>query len=71
MSDDLLPEYDFDYREAQPNRFAKGLKPGGRIIVLEPEVAEVFHNSEDVNALLRAVVQAMPTNGGPADTLPQ
>lgn len=71
MSDDLLHEYDFDYREAQPNRFAKGLKPGGRIIVLEPEVAQVFHNSEDVNALLRAVVQAMPTNGDAADSLPQ
>ena len=64
MSDELRPEYEFDYRQAKPNRFAADLKPGGRIIVLEPEVAQVFHNSEDVNALLRAVMQAMPLNGG-------
>ena len=64
MNDELRPEYEFDYRQAKPNRFAAGLKPGGRIVVLEPEVAEVFQSSQDVNALLRTVLQAMPTNGG-------
>ena len=64
MSDELRPEYEFDYGQAKPNRFATGLKPGGRIIVLEPEVADVFHNSQDVNALLRAVMQAMPSVTG-------
>jgi hypothetical protein len=64
MNDDLRPEYQFDYQQAKPNRFAAGLKPGGRIVVLEPEVAEIFHTSQDVNALLRAVMQAMPTSGG-------
>ncbi len=64
MNDELRPEYEFDYRQAKPNRFAAGLKPGGRIVVLEPEVAEVFHSSQDVNALLRAVLQAMPLSGG-------
>jgi hypothetical protein len=63
MSDELRPEYEFDYRQAKPNRFAAGLKPGGRIIVLEPEVAEVFHSSQEVNTLLRAVLQAMPMSG--------
>jgi hypothetical protein len=63
MNDDLRPEYEFDYRQAKPNRFAAGLKPGGRIVVLEPEVAEVFHSSQDVNALLRAVMHAMPASG--------
>ncbi|MDZ4659472.1 MAG: hypothetical protein SH868_18025 [Bythopirellula sp.] len=63
MNDDLRPEYGFDYSQAKPNRFAAGLKPGGRIVVLDPEVAEVFHNSEDVNVFLRAVVQAMPSSG--------
>lgn len=64
MNDELRPEYEFDYRQAKSNRFAAGLKPGGRIVVLEPEVAEVFHSSQDVNALLRAVLQAMPLSGG-------
>jgi hypothetical protein len=64
MSDELRPEYEFDYRLAKPNRFAADLKPGGRIVVLEPDVAEVFQSSQDVNALLRAVLQAIPMNGG-------
>jgi hypothetical protein len=64
MSDEMRSEYEFDYRQAKPNRFAAGLKQGGRIVVLEPEVAEVFHSSKDVNALLRAVLQALPASGG-------
>src|SRR5437899_6598754 len=27
MNDELRPEYDFDYRQAKPNRFAARLKP--------------------------------------------
>ncbi len=61
MSDELRPEYDLDYRQAKPNRFASGLKKGGRVILLEPEVAEFFHSSQDVNAILRALLQTMPT----------
>lgn len=62
--DDLRPEYEFDYRGAQPNRFAADLKKGGRMIVLEPEVAEVFRTSRDVNAVPRALPQNM---SGPRD----
>ncbi len=71
MNDDLRPEYEFDYRQAKPNRFAAGLKPGGRIVVLEPEVAEVFQSSQDVNALLRAVLRAMPLSGGTGESTAQ
>jgi len=63
MSDELRAEYEFDYRQAKPNRFAAGLKKGGRMVVLDPEVAQVFQNSQDVNAVLRALLQTMP-NGG-------
>jgi hypothetical protein len=63
MNDELRREYEFDYRQAKPNRFAAGLKPRGRIVVFEPEVAEVFQSSQEVNALLRAVLQAMPAGG--------
>lgn len=64
MSDELRAEYDFDYLQAKPNRFAAGLKQGGRMVVLEPEVAAAFKNSEDVNAVLRALLQTMPERGG-------
>lgn len=64
MSDEVRAEYEFDYRQAKPNRFAAGLKKGGRVVVLDPEVAEVFQSSQDVNAVLRALLQTMPANGG-------
>ena len=53
MSDELRAEYEFDYHQAKPNRFAAGLKKGGRMVVLDPEVAEVFQSSQAVNAVLR------------------
>jgi hypothetical protein len=64
MSDELRSEYEFDYRQAKPNRFAEGLKQGGRMVVLEPDVAAAFQNSEDVNAVLRALLKTMPASNG-------
>ena len=60
MSDELRDEYQFDYRQAKPNRFAAALRKGGRLVVLDPEVAAEFPDSGAVNALLRALLQAMP-----------
>ncbi len=60
MSDELRAEYDFDYSKAKPNRFAAKLKKGGRLVVLDPEVAAAFQESETVNAVLRALLQTMP-----------
>lgn len=58
QGDDLLPEYDFDYGRAKPNRFAVGEQE--RVIILDPDVAEVFTNSEVVNRVLRALIDTMP-----------
>jgi hypothetical protein len=60
MSDELRDEYKFDYRTAKPNRFAARLKKGGRLVVLDPEVAAAFSGSESVNAVLKALLQNMP-----------
>ena len=60
MSDELRDEYQFDYRQARPNRFAAAVKKGGRLVVLDPEVAAVFRESGAVNAVLRALLQTMP-----------
>ncbi|HUQ71327.1 MAG TPA: hypothetical protein VM165_17495 [Planctomycetaceae bacterium] len=60
MSDELQAEYEFDYRTAQPNRFAANLKNGGRLVVLDADVAAAFQQSVDVNAVLRALLQTMP-----------
>jgi hypothetical protein len=58
--DDLLPEYRFDYTRARPNRFAEGIAEGGLVVVLEPELAQVFKTSEQVKAILRAIADTMP-----------
>lgn len=57
-SDDLPAEYEFDYRKARPNRFA--LKDRERVVILEPDVAEYFHDSDAVNRVLRALIETMP-----------
>ena len=54
-SDDMLPEYNFDYSKARPNRFVKD-----RTVILDADVVKIFHTSESVNKILRAVITAMP-----------
>jgi hypothetical protein len=58
--DDMLTEYHFDYSKARPNRFAKGIAEGSLIVVLEPELAQVFKTSEQVKAILRAIADTLP-----------
>ena len=58
--DDMLAEYRFDYTKARPNRFAGQIKDRRVTVFLDPDVAEVFPNSEAVNTMLRALITAMP-----------
>ena len=58
--EDLLPEYEFDYRNSRPNRFARQFEGQKVAIVLEPDVAAVFPTSESVNTLLRSIISALP-----------
>jgi hypothetical protein len=58
--DELLPEYRFDYSLARPNRFAEYIQQGSVAVVLEPDVAAVFHDAASVNRLLRSVIAALP-----------
>lgn len=60
MNDEMRDEYEFDYTAAMPNRFAEKIAHGGRLVVLDPEVAAAFGGSEPVNAVLRALLQTMP-----------
>ncbi|HSR07574.1 MAG TPA: hypothetical protein VLM42_10510 [Bryobacteraceae bacterium] len=56
----LRPEYRFDYTKARPNRFAGRGAPKPVVVLLDPDVAKVFKNAESVNAVLRAIVAAVP-----------
>ena len=55
-----MPEYNFDYRKAKPNRFAGRISKERVVVLLDPEVSEVFTTPESVNTVLRALIAAMP-----------
>ncbi|MDX9992846.1 MAG: hypothetical protein RBS68_12475 [Anaerolineales bacterium] len=59
VSEDLRPEYDLDYSKAKPNRFA-GRIAERVVVVLDPDISEVFTTPESVNAALRALISAIP-----------
>lgn len=60
-------EYRFDYTKAKPNRFAGQPDEPRVVVVLDPEVAEVFETPDSVNEVLRALIKTMPrtTRSGP------
>jgi hypothetical protein len=58
LSDDLRPEYDFDFSKGERGRYYKRLlKEGSNVVVLEPEIAEAFPDSAAVNNALRSLLE--------------
>jgi len=58
---ELRPEYRFDYRKAKLNRFAGQPQEDRVVVVLDPDVSEVFQTPDSVNEVLRALIKAMPS----------
>ncbi len=59
-AEEMLPEYKFDYSKARPNRFAGCISKDRVVVMLDPDVSEVFTTPEAVNTVLRALVAALP-----------
>jgi hypothetical protein len=57
---DMLSEYNFDYSKAKPNRFAGQISKELVVVLLDPEVSQVFTTPESVNTVLRALITALP-----------
>lgn len=55
--DELRPEYDFDFSKAVRGKYYRQYVESSNVVVLEPDVAAVFHNSADVNQALRAMLE--------------
>ena len=53
-------EYRLDYGKSKPNRFAEMTSQGRTVVVLDPDIAEVFTTPESVNNVLRALIKVMP-----------
>jgi predicted nucleic acid-binding protein len=56
----LHPEHCFDYRKGKRHRFTARMAEGPLIVLVEPDVAEVFRTPEAVNRALRALIEAIP-----------
>lgn len=54
-ADAMRPEYDFSGGER--GRYAKRFGEGTNLVLLAPDVAEMFPDAESVNAALRLFVQ--------------
>lgn len=55
LDPDMLDEYDFS--KGVRGKYAKRYTEGTNIVVLSPDVAEVFHDSDSVNEALRVLVK--------------
>ncbi len=55
--DELRPEYDFDFSKAVRGKYYQQSLESSNIVILEPDIAAVFHNSDTVNKALRAMLQ--------------
>jgi hypothetical protein len=62
--DELRPEYDFS--RGVRGKYAKRYAEGTNVVVLAPDVAKAFPNSDAVNQALRGLME----NAGRADSTP-
>ncbi len=57
-TDELRPEYDFDYSKGVRGKYYQRLLvEGSNVIVLEPDIAKAFHDSASVNEALRSLLE--------------
>ena len=57
---DMLDEYDFS--KGIRGKYAKRLKKGTNIIVIDPDVAEYFSDSKTINDALRSIIPIIKQN---------
>jgi hypothetical protein len=58
LEDDLRPEYDFSKMQGGVRgKYVEHYKAGTNVVLLDPDVAQVFPTSEAVNEALRLLMQ--------------
>lgn len=58
--DGMLDEYDFS--GGVRGKYVERFKSGSNIVILSPDVAEIFHDSESVNEALRTLIKITRQN---------
>ena len=67
VTDDLRPEYEFNYTTAVRGKYHRRLaREGTNVVVLEPDVAKAFRDSAPVNDALRTLLQVARSSRRPA-----
>jgi len=57
-TDELRPEYDFDYSKAVRGKYYRRLLvEGSNVAILDPDIAKAFHDSTSVNEALRSLLE--------------
>jgi ABC-type ATPase with predicted acetyltransferase domain len=57
LKDALRPEYSFDYSKAVRGKYySRLIAEGANVVVLDPDIAEAFHDSVSVNRALRSLL---------------
>jgi hypothetical protein len=60
--DEMLPEYDFS--QGVRNKYAERYRAGTNLVLLEPDVARRFTDSESVNRALRSLLDDDQSSAG-------
>lgn len=63
---DLLDEYDFS--KGVRGKYAKRYAEGTNVVLLDPDVAKVFPDSQSVNEALRAIAKVIQDRAARAET---
>jgi hypothetical protein len=58
--DNMKPEYALDYQKAKSNRFIGQTAENRLVVLLDPDISEIFATPDSVNKVLRALVNNMP-----------
>lgn len=63
MEDDLRPEYDLSQlKNKVRGKYVEKYKKGTNLVLLAPDVAEAFPDSESVNEALRLLIKVAKTS---------
>ena len=67
LDDSLRPEYDLSQlKGGVRGKYYRQAAAGTNLMLIEPELAEVFHDAESVNRALRLLVDTAEAAAGPA-----
>ena len=60
LDSDMMPEYDFS--TGVRGKYAERYSEGSNVVVLDPDVADVFPDSDSVNRALRALADIIKSS---------